>query len=50
MNALENKQDTELINIVMECELDFDIRINAAKEIWNRVWRDEKCQNSITRI
>ncbi|GIP02071.1 hypothetical protein J28TS4_04780 [Paenibacillus lautus] len=50
MNAMENKQDTELINIVMECELDFDIRIHAAKEIWNRLWRDEACQNSITHI
>jgi hypothetical protein len=48
MNALEEKQDTELINIVMECELDFDIRVHAAKEIWNRLWRDEQCQNSIT--
>lgn len=40
MNAMEKKQDTELINIVMECELDFDIRIHAAKEIMNRVRKE----------
>lgn len=37
MNALENKKDTELIDIVMNCELDYDCRICAAKEIMKRL-------------
>lgn len=33
---MENKKDIELIEIVMNCELDYDIRIQAAKEIMRR--------------
>lgn len=36
MNVMESKNDAELIDIVMNCELDFDIRKHAAKEILRR--------------
>lgn len=34
---LEAKSDTELIEIIMNCELDYDCRIHAAKEIYTRL-------------
>ncbi|GAB6926030.1 hypothetical protein JCM10914A_56140 [Paenibacillus sp. JCM 10914] len=34
---MENKQDTELIEIIMNCELDIDCRVHAAKEIIKRL-------------
>lgn len=37
MNVMESKKDTELIDIVMNCELDFDIRKHAAKEVIKRL-------------
>lgn len=33
---MKNKTDVELIEIIMNCELDYDIRVNAAKEIMRR--------------
>jgi|GEM_PF-6713418 len=45
MNVLESKKDTELIDIVMNCELDFDIRKHAAKELLNRA-REEETQDN----
>lgn len=36
MKFMENKQDIELIDIVMNCELDFDCRKHAAMEAIKR--------------
>lgn len=37
MKAMESKQDIELIDIVMNCGLDFDCRVHAAKEVIKRL-------------
>lgn len=37
MKAMENKQDIELIEVIMNCELDFDCRVHAAKEVIKRL-------------
>ncbi|MDH6670208.1 hypothetical protein M2277_000852 [Paenibacillus sp. LBL] len=48
---METKQDTELINIIMNCELDYDYRIHAAKEVIKRIEEgDTTCKTCITRI
>lgn len=36
MKVLESKKDTELIEFVMNCELDFDFRKHAAMEMLKR--------------
>lgn len=33
---MNTKTDVELIEIIMNCELDYDIRVQAAKEIMKR--------------
>lgn len=33
---MNTKTDVELIEIIMNCELDYDIRVQAAKEIMRR--------------
>ena len=42
---MKNKTDIDLIEILMNCELDFDIRIQAAKELLlrtgvNKPWEE----------
>ena len=34
---MSTKTDVELIEIMMDCELDYDIRVHAAKEIMRRI-------------
>ncbi len=33
---MKNKKDVELIEIIMNCELDYDIRVQATKEMMRR--------------
>ncbi|MGM1048368.1 MAG: hypothetical protein ACQEXX_19825 [Bacillota bacterium] len=44
MNAVESKQDTELIEIVMNCGLDFNDRKHAAVEVIKRLGLEESAQ------
>lgn len=37
MNVMESKKDAELIEIIMNCELDFDCRKHAAMEAIKRL-------------
>jgi len=43
---LESKTDIELINIVDNCELDYDIRVEAAKLIYRRLGKHGQSNSS----